>query len=53
MLYLGSDVKRLPKKSCEAMGNTRLVYSPIQLQMDNQYHIDSIANGQSMPYRWK
>lgn len=35
MLDLGSDVNILPKKSWEAMGKPKLVYSPIQLRMAN------------------
>jgi hypothetical protein len=34
MLYLGYNVNIFPNKTWEAMGNTKLVYSPIQLQMD-------------------
>jgi hypothetical protein len=39
MLDLGSDVNILPKKTWEAMGKPKLVYSPIQLWMANQYCI--------------
>jgi hypothetical protein len=39
MLDLGSDVNILPKKTWEALGKPQLVYSPIQLRMENQYCI--------------
>lgn len=39
MLDLGSNVHILPNKSWESMGRPRLVYSPIQLWLDNQYKI--------------
>ncbi|WP_160144215.1 retropepsin-like aspartic protease, partial [Parafrankia sp. Ea1.12] len=39
MLDLGSDVNIMPNKSWEAMGKPKLVYSPIQLRMANQYCI--------------
>jgi hypothetical protein len=47
MLDLGSDVNILPKKTWEAMGNPKLVYSPIQLCMANQYciyHVGRLQN---------
>lgn len=37
MLDLGSDVNALSNKSWEALGHPKLVYSRMQLQMDNQY----------------
>lgn len=42
MLDLGSDVNILPKKPWE-MISPGLVYSPIQLQLTNQYKIYSIG----------
>jgi hypothetical protein len=39
MLDLGSDVNILPKKSKEVMGKPKLAWSPIQLQLSNQYKI--------------
>jgi len=39
MLYIGSYVHIIPKKSWEAMGSLPLVYYPIQLRMANQYRI--------------
>jgi hypothetical protein len=39
MLYLDSDINILPKKMWEAMRKLRLVYSPFQLGMANQYCI--------------
>jgi hypothetical protein len=39
MLDLGSDASILPKKTWEALGKLQLVYSPIQLRMENQYCI--------------
>lgn len=43
MLDLGSDVNILPNKSLEVMGKTKLVYSPIQLRMADQYCIFPIG----------
>jgi hypothetical protein len=37
MLDLGSDVNIFPKKSWELMGKPKLVWSPIQLRLANQY----------------
>jgi hypothetical protein len=39
MLDLGSDVNILSKNTREALGKPQLVYSPIQLRMENQYCI--------------
>jgi hypothetical protein len=39
MLDLGSNVNILPKKSWEVMGKPKLVWSPIQLRLANQYKI--------------
>jgi hypothetical protein len=39
MLNLGYNVKILAKKSWELMGKPNLVWSPIQLQLENQYII--------------
>ena len=39
MLNLGFDVNIFMKKSWESMGSPTLVYFPIQLRMENQYHI--------------
>jgi len=35
MLYLGYDLNILPKKTWEVMGKSNLVYSLIQLRMEN------------------
>jgi hypothetical protein len=43
MLDLGSDVNILPKKSWEVMGKPKLVWSPIQLRLSNQYKIYPIG----------
>jgi hypothetical protein len=43
MLDLGSNVNFLPKKTWEALGKSRLAYSPIQLRMENQYYIFPIG----------
>jgi hypothetical protein len=39
MIALGSNVNILPNKMWEAMGKPMLVYSPIQMCMENQYCI--------------
>ena len=47
MLDLGFDINILPKKTWEAMGKPKLVYSPIQLWMANQYciyHVGRLQN---------
>ena len=36
---MGPDVNILPKKTLEALVKPQLVYSPIQLRMENQYCI--------------
>jgi hypothetical protein len=43
MLDLGFDVNILPKKSWEVMGKPKLVWSPIQLRLENQYKIYPIG----------
>jgi hypothetical protein len=43
MLDLGSDVNIFPKKSWELMGKPKLVWSPIQLRITNQYRIYPIG----------
>lgn len=43
MLDLGFHFHILPKMSSEMMGRPRLVYSPIQLWLANQYRIDPIG----------
>jgi hypothetical protein len=48
MLDLGSDVNIFPKKTWEAMGNPKLVYSPIQLWMVNQYCIYPVGRLQNV-----
>jgi hypothetical protein len=48
MLDLGSDVNILPKKTWEAMGKPKLVYSPIQLWMANQYCIYPVGRLQNV-----
>ena len=39
MLDLDSDVNILPKKSWDLMGKPKLVWSPLQIWVDNQYKI--------------
>ena len=39
MIDLGSDVNVMPKKTWEAMGRPKLVWSPIALKMVNQQNI--------------
>jgi hypothetical protein len=48
MLDLGSDVNILPKKTWEAMGKPKLIYSPIQLWMANQYCIYLVGRLQNI-----
>jgi hypothetical protein len=48
MLDLGSDVNILPKKTWEAMGKPKLIYSPIQLWMANQYCIYPVGRLQNI-----
>jgi hypothetical protein len=48
MLDLGSDVNIFPKKTWEAMGKPKLVYSPIQLRMENQYCIFPVGRLQNV-----
>jgi hypothetical protein len=43
MLDIGSDVNILPKNTWEALGKPRLMYSPFQLRMENQYCIFPIG----------
>jgi hypothetical protein len=43
MLDLGSDVNILSKKYFEVMGKPKLVWSPIQLQLADQYKIYPIG----------
>jgi hypothetical protein len=43
MLDLGFNVNILLKKSWELMGKPNLVWSPIQLRLDNQYRIYAIG----------
>jgi hypothetical protein len=45
---LGFEVNILPKKNLEAMGNPKLVYSPIQLCMAIQYCIYPIGRLQNV-----
>jgi hypothetical protein len=39
MLDLGSNMNIIPKKYLEVMGKLKLVWSPIQIQLANQYNI--------------
>ena len=39
ILYLGSDVNVLPKKTWETIGKSKLICSPIQLRLENQHKI--------------
>jgi hypothetical protein len=43
MLDLGSNFNILPNNTWKALGKAKLVYSPIQLWMDNQYCIFPIG----------
>jgi hypothetical protein len=43
ILYLGSDVNVLPKKTWEMMGKSMLFCSPIQLILGNHYNIVPIG----------
>jgi hypothetical protein len=43
ILYLGSDVNVLPKKTWEMMGKPKLIWSLIQLRLENQHKI--VPNG--------
>jgi hypothetical protein len=44
MLDLGSDVNIFLKKYLEVMGKLKLVWSPIQLRLSNQYNIYPIGH---------
>ena len=48
MLDLGSYVNILPMNTWEALGKSRLTYSPIQLRMENQYCIFPIGRLENM-----
>jgi hypothetical protein len=39
ILDLGSDVNVLPSKTWETMGKPKLIWSPIQLRLENQHKI--------------
>ena len=43
ILDLGSDVNILPKKTWEKMGKPKMVWSHIQLRLENQYKIYPIG----------
>jgi hypothetical protein len=43
ILDLGSDVNVLPKKTWEMMGKPKLIWSPIQLRLENQHKIVPIG----------
>jgi len=43
ILDLGSDVNMLPKKTWDIMGKQKLVWSPIQLRLENEYKIVPIG----------
>jgi hypothetical protein len=49
ILYLGSEVNVLPKKTWEAMGETQLGYSPILLKLTNQHRVVSIGRLKVIP----
>jgi hypothetical protein len=49
ILDLGSDVNMLPKKTWEMMGKPKLVWSPIQLRLENQYKIVPIGRLTGIP----
>jgi hypothetical protein len=51
MLDLGSDVNIFPKKSWEALGSPKFLYSPIQLRMANQYYIFPIGRLENVEVR--
>jgi hypothetical protein len=43
ILDLGSDVNVIPKKTWEMMGKSKLIWSPIQLRLENQHKIVPIG----------
>jgi hypothetical protein len=49
ILDLGYEVNVLPKKTCEAMGEPKLGYSPIQLRLENQHRVVSIGRFKGIP----
>jgi hypothetical protein len=49
ILYLGSEVNVLPKKTWEAMGEHTLGYSPIQLKLENKNRVVSIGIFKGIP----
>jgi hypothetical protein len=48
-LDLGSEVNVLPKKTCECVGQPALVYSPIQLNLENKYRVIQIGRLKRIP----
>jgi hypothetical protein len=49
ILYLGSEVNVMHKKTWEAMGEPKLGYSPIQLKLENQYRVVPIGILKGVP----
>jgi hypothetical protein len=49
ILYLGSKVNVLPKKTWECMGEPTLGYSPIQLKLENQHRVIPIGQLKGIP----
>jgi hypothetical protein len=43
ILYLGSEVNVLTKKTWESMGEPTLGFSPIQLKLENQHRVVPIG----------
>jgi hypothetical protein len=49
ILYLGSEVNVLPKKTWECMGEHTLGYSPVQLELENQHRVIPIGRLNRIP----
>jgi hypothetical protein len=49
ILYLGSEVNVLPKKTWECMGERTLGYSPIQMKLANQHRVIPIGRLKGTP----
>jgi hypothetical protein len=49
IFHLVSDVNILPKRTCEMMGDTKLLWSYVQLRFLNQHNIVSIGRLTCVP----
>jgi hypothetical protein len=49
ILYLGSDVNVIPRQMWEMMGNSKLVFSIVQLRLENQHNIIPIGRLVGLP----